>query len=566
MLRPLLADWRIRADALPERLLGAPGEAGFTLPGAQELAQFADLLGGDSPSETPAAQQSAPFPLPATIPDDVPGEVALAQEIDFGTLEAHHAELRIEQLTGRGRVLLGDALLAAFDSASDPCSALAVDLSDALRRGRRETIAIVFDETRPAGVRGAVMLHASLHARLAQATLTPDAAQQTMTASVRIAAETGGTYALLMQYAPPAPPQEPVPARRITLTLAEGESKSAQIAMSVPGESFHPGRPYHAGAIKLLLCHHPESRAAAPDSVLCPCDSMTLLCGYPGPAPRAHVPLLPAACAQPDIVERLTDMHIPGVLLASPAPEEFYRAMTRAGIGVIQECDPEDPLRARLAHMPCVAFAPAGQEAAPSLAASAWQLGGMTGYVRAVDPALTDGELLAEAAGRRLDPQDGGVRGTLAWLRAVLIRQRAEAARQGRYVGALCAPGEADQPDIEDAIRTALAPMHLSALPLCGAWWTGARFSASLTAFIPAGRTGFSALAVLEDGEGRELARLHAPCREGGGYIGVLEAALPDHPCVLEMTTRLLDHDKIIEESTTPVYVGERGPLEAAFH
>ena len=47
--------------------------------------------------------------------------------------------------------------------------------------------------------------------------------------------------------------------------------------------------------------------------------------------------------------------------------------------------------------------------------------------------------------------------------------------------------------------------------------------------------------------------------------MGVIEAALPDHPCVLELTTRLLHDGEAIEESTLPIYVGERGQLEAAF-
>jgi len=93
------------------------------------------------------------------------------------------------------------------------------------------------------------------------------------------------------------------------------------------------------------------------------------------------------------------------------------------------------------------------------------------------------------------------------------------------------------------------------------------RFSAALEAFIPACQYEDTLLAqaVLEDGEGNVLARLDAPCKPSGGYAGVIEAALPDHPCVLELTTRLLLGNDVIEESALPIYVGERGQLEAAF-
>ena len=111
--------------------------------------------------------------------------------------------------------------------------------------------------------------------------------------------------------------------------------------------------------------------------------------------------------------------------------------------------------------------------------------------------------------------------------------------------------------------------MHLSALPLSGAWWTLSRFSASLHAYIPEGAfppgTPLRAQAVLEDAQGGVLADIDLLCPPGGGPLGLLEAQLPENTCVLEMTTRLYAGDAIVEESVLPVYVGERGPLEAAF-
>ena len=188
----------------------------------------------------------------------------------------------------------------------------------------------------------------------------------------------------------------------------------------------------------------------------------------------------------------------------------------------------------------------------------------MTAYPRTPDPGMTPAELLDEAAGKRVDA--GRAAEVLTWLRAVRVRLHAEAVRQGRAQGAFCAPGEWNQADILDAVRTALAPTHLSALPLYGAWWTGTHFSASVQAFVHAGETrALRAVVSLEDAQGNALARLDAPCPARGGMLGLIEARLPETPCVLELTCRLLDGETAVETHTLPVYVGERGPLEAAF-
>ena len=116
---------------------------------------------------------------------------------------------------------------------------------------------------------------------------------------------------------------------------------------------------------------------------------------------------------------------------------------------------------------------------------AAWQLCSMTAFPRAVDDTMTPEELLLEASGRALNPDEESVRAVLDWLSAVAVRLRAEAARQDRFAGALCRPGELENDDVCEALRTAFAPLHLSALPMYGAWWTGMRFSAALEAFLP---------------------------------------------------------------------------------
>ena len=87
-----------------------------------------------------------------------------------------------------------------------------------------------------------------------------------------------------------------------------------------------------------------------------------------------------------------------------------------------------------------------------------------------------------------------------------------------------------------------------------------------MQAFVQAGETrALRAVASLEDAQGNVLAQLDAPCPARGGTLGLLEASLPDAPCVLELTCRLLDAESLVETHALPVYVGERGPLEAAF-
>lgn len=587
MQRPLLSCWRISAPVLPDELLPASPAPGFTLPGASELLAFADLLGEENCSPSPSQDEvpvpdppSASFQLPALLPDALSGEATLFCSIDFGTLHGDHAVLTFQQLLGRGTILLGETPVATFDStrpslsdsekasvlSAAPC-AFAVDLSDALRCGRRETLSIHFDNARPAGVCGAVFLQTSQYAVLSRLTLVPDAAHQTVTIRAQVTADRAGDYILRALPILPDSSASPLPARDVTLSLSAGESRQTEMTLSVPSERFVPGKAYAAPVIRVCLLRmlSPGSRRSAL------CDSAILAFGYSGRAPLSYLPLCEndLLTSPQALVQSLLDLNLHGVQLSVPASEIFYLAMTRAGIGVIQQLEENSPHRDRLARHACITFSSEKTAVLPlSPAAAAWQLCGMTGYSRAVDPNLSAQALLYEAAGRSLDPLDESVCDVLEWLRAVFVRLRCEAARQGRYIGALCDAEQWKTPDVCAAVRTAFSPLHLSALPLSGAWWTGTRFSAMLEAFIPEGKyTGKSldALAVLEDGEGHELARLFMPCRAKGGYVGVLDAQLPNTPCVLELRTQLLCGEEIIEESTLPVYVGERGPLEAAF-
>ena len=452
-MRPLTR-WRIRAPRLPERLTeNAPPDEAFHLPGADALSAFADLLGAPIPDGADDAQtvQEADFPLPAAIPGDVDGAVELTYALDFGALCADDAELTLELVRGRGRVLADDVPLCAFQNPKD--GLVRVPLAHALHAGRRQTLRLCFDASRPAGVLGPVCLHLTTRARLRDIALWPDAQTKTVRLRAALSAMETGRFVL-----------------------------------------------------------------------------------------RAR-----AACAG--------------------APDAFYRAMTLSGVSVLHPFATQ-ALRERLARHACVVFGDAPLPRMRSLPAlDAWLLCGLTACQRTPPADATPAELLFEAAGRELDAQSPNIAAVLLWLRAVRIRLLAEAARQGRFSGALCPPGVWQDEDVFAALQTALAPTHLSALPLCGAWFAGSAFSASVSAFVDA-RDADDALiarAWLEDDDGRRLATLKRPCPPRGGEIGILECALPSAACVLTLCANLSKGAEIIEQSQMPVYVGVNGMLEAAF-
>lgn len=570
---PLLSRWRIRAASLPEEMLDAAPKPAFTLPGAGALLDFSDLIGEDSDSSPVLSGEEemdeAPFPLPAMIPEDVPGEVSLVQEIDFGAIDGDRALLCLDQLSGCGDILLGDETLASFADFRSTGCALTVDLTGALRRGRKETLCIRFGDARPAGVPAPVTLRVCRHAQISSLTLHPAPARRIVSVCAKICATAAGDYLLRARVCPADPESAPSAAREVSFSLAAGGEHELRFSMEMSGERFFPGEPFAAPSVRTELIRLFPGQKARREAL---CDHLTLLCGYHGPAPLTYVPLTPQECAQDarSLAVRLRENHILSVSLDFPAGESFYREMTHAGIAVRQYLPQDHPMQDRLRRFPCVTLesAPAvGDRTSAPDALSAWQVCGVSGMERIADPDLTPADLLLDAAGMPLDPADENVRGVLSWLRAVLVRLRAEAARQSRYTGALCAPGEWTQSDIADAFQAALRPMHLSALPLLGAWWTGTRFSASLHACIPEPTHSLSAFASLEDENGEELARFTAPVGERGGYAGVFECTLPDHPCALTLCVRLTQgvNRILLEEYTLPVYVGERGALEAAF-
>lgn len=585
MTTPLLAGYTICGEALPERFLpqDAPPSA-FRLPGADALAAFSDLIGGDPlPAENAQTlQQNAPFPLPALLPEDVTGCVTLEREVALDTLSCRQALLVFDMLCGRGEVVLTSlpprfprrgmpqpepvSLCAAFDNGP-----LMLDVTALLAQCRRFSLRLHFSEARPAGVCGSIFLRTAEDAYIASLMLEPSAARQTVTVHAAVAALKTGEYLLHAQGCPvsaPAP-QEAQPLYERPVQLAAGETRTIRLSLNMPGEPFVPGKAYASPAVKLWLY-----RKTGPKTAPLLCDSLAQPFGYPGPRPDCFLPLTAADCRRPpgELARQLLALHAPAVSLPAAAPDLLYSSLTRSSIAVRQSHGLPDSEKLRLMRHACVtfgdAFSPDERETAEP-AVSAWQLCGLLSCPREPEPGLTPAQLLAEAAGRALDPASPAVQEVLQWLRAFRVRLHAEAFRHKNASGALCAPGEWAQEDVADALRTALAPLHLSALPLCGAWWAGSHFSAALRAFIPEGRfaqgTALRAEAALEDAQGGVLARHTAACPACGGPVGLIGAVLPENPCVLELVTRLYADDEIVEESTQPVYVGVRGALESAF-
>jgi len=565
-----LTNWQLHAVSLPERLLDSAPTHAFSLPGANALDAFADLLGADvsnSPIVETTADASAPFSLPSMIDEDVSGEVSLSREIDFGALHGDRALLTLDHIAGSGEILLDGEVIARFDGnpaatsaaaqamTARPCM-LCADLTDALLLGRRQTLTLRFSAQRPAGVPGPAFLHTSSLAFLSHISLSPDAARRTMSLRACITAKQGGAYLLRAQAIPALPGAQANAAREIELNLKQNELQEARLSLEMNADAFVPGKPYAAPAMKIQLF----SKLGRGKPILC--DESLLLCGYPGKAPRAFLALDQAAgSGDPDaLLSCLRSLNLYGVSFPALPVDRVMRALCRAGVSVLLPDD--EAARAVSSRYPNAARGGA-VSAAPAPEAAAWQLCGSVAFPRALDPALTAQDMLLDASGRHIDTQDARIGDVLAWLRAVQIRLRAEAARQQRYEGALCTIGEAGQTDIADALRTAFAPVHLSALPLCGAWWTGTRFSATLEAFW-ADSEPMLARCILEDEAGTELARLEKELAKPG-FAGVIEAALPDHPCVLTLHCALMRSKEVLEQSTLPIYVGERGPLEAAF-
>ena len=424
-MRPLTR-WCIRAPRLPERLTeNAPPDEAFHLPGADALSAFADLLGAppEGGADDAQAVQEADFPLPAAIPGDVGGAVELTYALDFGALCADDAELTLELVRGRGRVLADDVPLCAFQNPKD--GLVRVPLAHALHAGRRQTLRLCFDASRPAGVLGPVCLHLTTRARLRDIALWPDAQTKTVRLRAALSAMETGRFVLRARAACAG---EALPVHDLPVLLTAGEPQTVEMTLPLPGKPFVPGQPTDGPSLRVQLLT-PGRHGAL-------CDELTLLCGYSGAPAKYDIPLLPAECLDPDaLLARIGRLRLPGVRLDVPAPDAFYRAMTLSGVSVLHPFATQ-ALRERLARHACVVFGDAPLPRMRSLPAlDAWLLCGLTACPRTPPADATPAELLLEAAGRELDAQSPNIAAVLLWLHQPGRRPHPAAGR-GRAAGA----------------------------------------------------------------------------------------------------------------------------------
>lgn len=558
---PLLSGWVLTADDLQEADEQAMRPEGFSLPGALELREFADLLGFEeeekAPEEAPAGRA---FSLPAMLPCWAKGSACLSREIDFSRMAGDHAMLTIDHLCGSGEIKLGERTLYSFGKGIPSAR---IDLTDDLRLGRKQTLSICFDDAKGAGVCGAVLLKTTMTAHFEEIDLTPDPVSQTLKADIRCHLSRAGTYGIRVACVPDEE-NAASPWQEARFLQAQAGEAKLSVTVSMRAKRFEAGNPYDAPVIKLTL-HAFESPKDKRGTLL---DAATLMTGYAGDAPRAYVPLTAEECVlNPDaLISGAKRLNAHALFLPVPASDLLYRRAALEGVALV----PYSPDGKAESKNPCASpvKTPNPQAlAAMTDAEVCIQLCGMTSAPPTADPQAIDRELMLDAAGREIDLAAPEVAKRLTELRALLIRLRAEAARQKMVSGALCAPGEWREDAVAKALKQALSPLHLSALPLRGAWWAQSVFSASLYAFIPPEmRNGvYTAEAVLLTEQGETLASFKRDIGERNAPLGIIKARLPDHACALTLRTRLLRSGAVVEMQEIPVYVGERGPLEAAF-
>lgn len=567
----------MEASALPERYRTQEHSA-FRLPGSEELSAFADLL-GDMGENAPIGPEAVPFSVPQLLPEDVTGPVTLWRDIRFGALSGDHAAVAFSHVCGQGTVTLGEKIVGRFST-----GALSLDVTDAMLLARTQRLALHFDETRPAGIAGPVALRVSRLARIESVALRPDAARKRLFAKIRLVADESGEY--LLRFLLPGADRETAVCERI-LSLHDGVPETVTMDTAFDAPLFICGKPYAPKAVRVQLfsLRRPRLPLSAPKSGLLRaplpspidrrpsrpatlCDETALSVGMPGPAPACWLPLTPQDMqGAPDaLAKRLQSLGVTAVFLPGRMPDPLYAALTRCGIAALHPALPSG-IRETLMRHPCafVENVP-GDAQDGNLIRSAWRMCGMISSPRPIPQDSGPSDLLRELFGKPLDAKDPGIRAMLLWLRALAVRLGAESMRQGRCAGALTAPGEWENQDILEALRTALAPAHLSALPLYGAWWAQTRFFATVHAFLPEGWQGeepVTATVTLEDEQGQTLAKLQKPVTRVG-YLGMLDATLPDHACVLELTCTLRRGGEILDSNTLPVYVGVKAQLEAA--
>ena len=421
MILPL-TQWTLYGEDLPERLLDQDQKPSFTLPGADALSAFADLIGDEEKEQKTSEPSGIPHTAGTLFDEDIAGCVCLKREIDFGEMQGDYAVLAFEHIAGSGSVRLGEEELArfgtdhtlalrnAYDRTGMPCG-LCVDVTPWLMRGKPEMLELRFDDAHASGVCGSAFLRVCSHAHLSHVSIQPDANRRTMTLRTRITAHQAGRYVLRAQVIPGEKETAVPEARETDVILSVGDEKNLQISMDVAAPVFAPGKAYAAPAMKIQLFYRQENTRS--DGLAC--DDALLMCGYGAPAPKVWLPV----CVQQvhneadKLIEKIRELGVFAVALDEPAPDGLYRALCHAGIAVIGHVSEE--IRPLFTRYPCLTlsdFPPAKDDV--SLTAAAWQMTGSVAFPRAIDATLTTREMMDEACGRRLDLEQACVQEALS--------------------------------------------------------------------------------------------------------------------------------------------------------
>ncbi|MFQ9446313.1 MAG: hypothetical protein ACLR4A_02155 [Christensenellales bacterium] len=215
----------------------------------------------------------------------------------------------------------------------------------ALHAGRKQTIRLCFDASRPAGVLGPVNLRLTTRARLRDVVLLPDAAARTVRLRATLAAMETGRYVLRARTACKG---DVLPMHDLPVSLTAGEPQTVEMTLPLPANPFMAGQAADGPSLRVQLFTQGRHGAL--------CDETTLLCGFGGQPASYDMPLLPSECLDPDaLLARIGRMRLFGVRLDAPAPECFYRTMTLAGVSVLHPFATE-AMRERLARHACVSF------------------------------------------------------------------------------------------------------------------------------------------------------------------------------------------------------------------
>ena len=542
---PLSRGWRLSGD-------GNGGPVSF-LPGVDRLMPFADLLEMEE-------EDGRPFPLPAPLPEGT--GLQLSREIPFGSLRCDVASLRFSCVRGRGTVLLDGREIARFSDGP-----LSVDLSDAARLGRSATLTLAFDQARPAGVTGTVFLRCAERAALGGVSLSCAGGRMQGWARVRgeagayrlaaaaqeAAKETAKEDEEAVSARPGSGPagspasrpmretrRAPLGGADVSFTLTGEKEQTVSFSLPVPGGG---GR---ALAVLSLFRITKQGRELL-------CDRRVCFAGA-GRQPRAWLPLSPEELWENParLAERLVSLRVPAVSLPAPPEEALSTALRRKEIGlVLPPPEPEEARDRRASGVAYLAEEPFGTMPGEL----ARQLSGFLACpVAAAAPPLPEEEMLRAAFGN----PPGEPEPLRAPLLRLLIRLRADGARRGLYSGPVAPSGALSDPALAEILRDAAAP-HAAAFPLTGGWWCGSAFSCRL--FLLDAAPGSRGEAALRDDEGRIFARAAWRDEE----MPVITARLPDKPGRLSLSlTLLLPDGRAVPSPDLPVFVGRRGPLEAA--